>query len=100
MLLARPNAFCACLFVYLQFQVPLAGQGFLAGGKAPRMFGTDMAVLEAGEPRQDLPCKLEETKPILGFDLKFHAGFEVRRWGHRLGRKQLWPGHGAFIRAT
>lgn len=77
MLLARPNAFCACLFVYLQFQVPLAGQGFLAGGKAPRMFGTDMAVLEAGEPRQDLPCKLEETKPILGFDLKFHAGFEV-----------------------
>lgn len=77
MLLVRPNAFCACLFAYLQFQVPLVGQGFLAGGKAPRMFGTDMAVLEAGEPRQDLPCKVEETKPILGFDLKFHSGFEV-----------------------
>jgi hypothetical protein len=55
----------------------LYGQGFLAGGKAPRMFGTDMAVLEAGEPRQDLPCKVEDVKPLLGFDLKFHAGFEV-----------------------
>jgi hypothetical protein len=55
----------------------LFGQGFLAGGKAPRMFGTDMAVLEAGEPRQDLPCKVEDVKPLLGFDLKFHAGFEV-----------------------
>jgi hypothetical protein len=53
------------------------GQSFLAGGKAPRMFGTDMAVLEAGEPRQDLPCKVEEVKPVLGFDLKFHSGFEV-----------------------
>ena len=84
MLLARPNAFYACLFAYLQFQVPLAGQGFLAGGKAPRMFGTDMAVLEAGEPRQDLPCKVEETKPILGFDLKFHAGFEVSVPMHEL----------------
>jgi hypothetical protein len=41
------------------------------------MFGTDMAVLEAGEPRQDLPCKVEEVKPVLGFDLRFHSGFEV-----------------------
>lgn len=77
MLLARPNAICACLFACLQFQVPLSGQAFLAGGKAPRLFGTDMAILEAGEPRQDLPCKVEDTKPVLGFDLKFHAGFEV-----------------------
>ena len=84
MLLARPDAFYACLFACLQFQVPLAGQGFLAGGKAPRMFGTDMAVLEAGEPRQDLPCKVEETKPILGFDLKFHSGFEVSVPMHEL----------------
>ncbi len=55
----------------------LPGQHFLAGGKTPRMFGTDMAVLEAGEPRQDLPCKVEDSKALLGFDLKFHAGFEV-----------------------
>jgi hypothetical protein len=54
-----------------------SGQTFLAGGKTPRLFGTDMAVFEAGEPRQDLPCKVEEVKPLLGFDLKFHAGYEV-----------------------
>lgn len=84
MLIARPNAFYACLFVCLQFDVPLEGQGFLAGGKAPRMFGTDMAILEAGEPRQDLPCKVEETKAILGFDLKFHSGFEVSIPMHEL----------------
>jgi len=61
----------------LLFTISLSGQSFLAGGKAPRMFGTDMAVLEAGEPRQDLPCKVEDTKALLGFDLRFHSGFEV-----------------------
>ncbi|WP_051669517.1 hypothetical protein [Bryobacter aggregatus] len=61
----------------LMIPVPLAGQNFLAGGKSPRMFGTDMAVLEAGEARQDLPCKVDDAKALLGFDLKFHAGFEV-----------------------
>lgn len=53
------------------------GSGLPAGGKAPRMFGTDIAVLESGEERQDLPCKVEDTKAVLGFDLRFHAGFEV-----------------------
>lgn len=36
-----------------------------------------MAVLEAGDPRQDLPCAVVPVKPVLGFDLKFHAGYEV-----------------------
>jgi hypothetical protein len=33
--------------------------------------------MEAGEPRQDLPCTVVPIKPALGFDLKFHAGFDV-----------------------
>jgi hypothetical protein len=41
------------------------------------MFNTDEAVLEAGEPRQDLPCAVEKPKPVLGFDLKFHSTYEV-----------------------
>ena len=73
----RSNAFCAGFLGFLLIPASLPAQGFLAGGKAPRMFGTDMAVLEAGEPRQDLPCKVEDTKALLGFDLRFHAGFEV-----------------------
>ncbi len=36
-----------------------------------------MAVLEAQEPRKDLPCTVTEAKPTLGFDLKFHAGYDV-----------------------
>ncbi len=73
----RTKAFSAGTLGCLIISGSLFGQGFLAGGKAPRMFGTDMAVLEAGEPRQDLPCKVDDVKPLLGFDLKFHAGFEV-----------------------
>jgi hypothetical protein len=42
-----------------------------------RIFNTDMAVLEAGDPRQDLPCNVTQIKPVLGFDLKFHTGYEV-----------------------
>lgn len=46
-------------------------------GGTVRIIGTDMAVLEAREKRQDLPCAVTETKPFLGFDLRFHAGYEV-----------------------
>jgi hypothetical protein len=46
-------------------------------GFGPRIFNTDMAVLEAGDPRKDLPCTVVPVKPVLGFDLKFHSGFDV-----------------------
>ena len=46
-------------------------------GTGPRIFNTDMAVLETGDPRKDLPCTVVPVKPSLGFDLKFHAGYEV-----------------------
>jgi len=36
-----------------------------------------MAVLEAGDPRKDLPCNVTPSKPFLGFDLRFHAGYDV-----------------------
>ncbi len=42
-----------------------------------RIHNTDMAVLEAREDRQDLPCDVTPVKPIVGFDLRFHAGYEV-----------------------
>jgi hypothetical protein len=42
-----------------------------------RIFNTDLAVLELQEPRKDLPCTVSPVKALLGFDLKFHAGFEV-----------------------
>ena len=42
-----------------------------------RIFNTDSAVLEAQEVRKDLPCTVTPSKPTLGFDLRFHAGYEV-----------------------
>jgi len=41
------------------------------------IFNTDLAVLEAGEPRKDLPCTVTPAKPAVGFDLRFHTGYEV-----------------------
>lgn len=57
----------------LRAQVELVGPG----GSAPNMMNTDLAVLSAQDVRKDLPCTVTPTKPILGFDLRFHAGYEV-----------------------
>jgi hypothetical protein len=46
-------------------------------GGMVRIFGSDLAVLEAAEPRKDLPCTVVPVKPVLGFDLRFHSGFDV-----------------------
>lgn len=60
-----------------------AGQGF---GQIPikaglngaiRIHNTDLAVLEAGDQREDLPCIVSPDKAFLGFDLRFHAGYDV-----------------------
>jgi hypothetical protein len=42
-----------------------------------RTFNTDNAILEAQDPRKDLPCTVNQIKPLLGFDMKFHAGYEI-----------------------
>jgi len=41
------------------------------------LFSSDAAILEAREIRKDVPCSVAPVKPILGFDLKFHAGYDV-----------------------
>lgn len=46
-------------------------------GGAVRLFTTDAAILESQEARKDLPCVVTPDKPSLGFDLKFHSGYEV-----------------------
>lgn len=57
-----------------------SAQSLLSGagpGGSVRIFNTDAAVLEMQEPRKDLPCSVEPVKPVLGFDLRFHSGYEV-----------------------
>jgi len=63
-----------CCVASLGGQVQMVGSG-PAG--SVRIFNTDMAVLEMQEPRKDLPCTVVNSKALLGFDLKFHAGYEV-----------------------
>ncbi len=46
-------------------------------GSALRINATDLAVLEAHEVRKDLACTVTPNKPELGFDLRFHGGFDV-----------------------
>src|SRR5579864_2648537 len=58
----------------LRAQVVMQGSG---PGDVVRIFNTDSAVLDAQEPRRDLPCTVTPIKPTLGFDLRFHAGYEV-----------------------
>ena len=55
------------------------GQLIMTGtGGMVRLFGTDQAILEVPEPRKDLPCLVNPTKTAqVGFDLKFHGGYEV-----------------------
>lgn len=48
-----------------------------APGGGVRLFSSDAAILEARESRKDLPCTVTQIKPQLGFDLKFHSGYEV-----------------------
>jgi hypothetical protein len=65
---------------YLISLAPMHGQ-ILIHGSGPHqranIFNSDLAVLESGEERKDLPCTVTPSKPSLGFDLKFHAGYQV-----------------------
>lgn len=58
----------------LQAQVIMRGAGFDRG---VHIHNTDMAIFEAGEQRRDLPCAVSPNKAILGFDLRFHASYEI-----------------------
>lgn len=41
------------------------------------LIGADRAVLNSGEARTDIPCRVTPLKPNLGFDLQFLAGYQV-----------------------
>jgi hypothetical protein len=71
-LLLPTLALAGCLVV--KAQTPIHG---MAPGGAVRMVPTDWSILETQEPRKDLPCSVTPVKPVVGFDLRFHAGYEV-----------------------
>ncbi|MDP9055444.1 MAG: acetyltransferase [Acidobacteriota bacterium] len=42
-----------------------------------QLIGSDSAVLQSDKRQKDLPCTVTPVKPSLGFDLRFHAGYEI-----------------------
>jgi hypothetical protein len=48
-----------------------------APGGTVQLIGTDSAVLDTEESKKDIPCTVTPVKPILGFDLRFHSGYEI-----------------------
>jgi hypothetical protein len=68
----------ACLYLaapgLLAAQVLMPASG---PGGAVRLFSSDAAILESRENRKDIPCTVTPNKPQVGFDLKFHTGYDV-----------------------
>jgi hypothetical protein len=48
-----------------------------APGGTVNLIGNDSTVLDSGEIKKDIPCTVTPVKPILGFDLRMHSGYEV-----------------------
>jgi hypothetical protein len=75
-----PMRFCFAWSIWLIIPMVVCAQTRLVGtgpNGTVRTFATDTAVLEAQEVRKDLPCTVVPIKPVLGFDLRLHVGFEV-----------------------
>jgi hypothetical protein len=78
----QPRSFytLTAILLLLPVPAPLLAQQIMQGsgpGNLVRTFSTDQAVLDAGESRKDLPCNVTPVKPVLGFDLRFHSGYEI-----------------------
>ena len=68
------SAICLLAPTGLEAQTLMQGSG---PGGLVRIFNEDSAILEAQDPRKDLACSVNPIKPQLGFDMKFHAGYEI-----------------------
>src|SRR5215471_3066314 len=69
-----------CAFGMMVAWLPLSAQNLLPTsepGGAVHLFTSDAAILEAQETRKDLNCTVSPVKPMLGLDLKYHAGYDV-----------------------
>ncbi len=46
-------------------------------GETVNLMPSDQAILEEESERKDIPCNVTERKAELGFDLRFHSGYDV-----------------------
>jgi hypothetical protein len=62
------------------FPLTSPAQNLLPGmgiGGSVKLLQTDSSVLDIEDTKKDLPCVATPVKPVLGFDLRFHTGYEV-----------------------
>jgi hypothetical protein len=74
------NATCAFSSALWLLPNPASSQMLLKPsqpGEAVHLLPSDLAILEAGEIRKDIPCTVTDRKAELGFDLRFHGGYDV-----------------------
>ncbi len=70
--------FYRTLIITAAVTLPLAAQTRLKTGMGgTQIIGSDLAVLESKEARTDLECHVKPDKAFVGFDLRFHAGYDV-----------------------
>lgn len=46
-------------------------------GELVNLLPSDVAIFEEDQPRKDIPCTVQPRKAELGFDMRFHSGFDV-----------------------
>src|SRR5436305_57088 len=70
--------FTSLLFLVAALHQSASAQTPLAGvGQTLHLINTDLAVLESQIVHKDLQCTVAPTDPVLGFDLRFHGGYDV-----------------------
>jgi hypothetical protein len=78
LVISRVSGLGFCLFLGFVSSSPAQDTiGPSVPGGEVRLLTSDTAILEAQDTRKDLPCSVSPSKPILGFDLKFHSGYDV-----------------------
>ncbi len=78
---SRAVVFSCVLLGGLAVSNPLCSQVQMHGTDAAgtiNLVGNDSAVLDSGETKKDLPCTVTPVKPVLGFDLRFHSGYDIQ----------------------
>jgi hypothetical protein len=75
-------ALCGAVMICVACRLPVPARAQVplirSSGPGPVLIiNSDQAVLEEQEVRKDLPCTVTPEKPVLGFDLRFHAGYDV-----------------------
>jgi hypothetical protein len=72
-----PAGVLISLSVFVPVASPQTLMRGLGGSGSVQLLGSDEAILETEDVKKDLPCTVTSVKPVLGFDLRFHSGYDI-----------------------